>query len=254
MSEDNGEGHRDNAGEVSVGGIGPLRPLARVSIEEAPQRPAPTLPPGRKPGPGWRLAAGARAGIARGFLFAWPIWERIKQRLEPVMLIPDAPHSLFLVHFGRYHGRPITLPDGTTIARGDVVCELHLNNRKLVAATGGNAELLGQLRGDLRALAAWARRPDFPSGARALFGFTLMSPGARRLGFITRDRPLTLKVRLDRFFLVGLLALYNRRGVERLRHGTTYRHYPREIWMSRDELVRRYGTAGESPVADRAEG
>lgn len=240
-----GEAERDPTAATRSDGAGPALPTSRVGVEEAPQQPAPALPRGRAPGPGWRLAAGARSGLARGFLRAWPLWERIKRRMEPVMPIPGAPHGLFLIHIGRYHGRPITLPDGTTISRGDLVYELHLNNQQLARAEG-DLGLIPQLRADLRALAAWVRRSGSLPGPRALYGFSLMSPGARRLGFTTRDRPLTLKVRLDRFFLVGLLALYNVRGVERLRRGTTYRHYPQEIWMSLDELMRRYGTPGDA--------
>jgi MFS family permease len=194
---------------------------------------------------GWRLASRTGAGRAAGFLRFWPVWERITQFFHPVRPIPHAPYNLLLMGWGRYRGRPITLPDGTTVRSGDRVLELHMNNRLLARIPGGLA-LVRQARGDLAALAAWTLEPGYPTDMRAIYGFSMLSRGAPRLGFMLRDRRITVRVRLERFFLLGLMALYHGHGLERLREGTTFTHYPQEIWMSIAELRRRYGPAGTS--------
>ncbi|HEV2236855.1 MAG TPA: MFS transporter, partial [Ktedonobacterales bacterium] len=151
------------------------------ATEAPPEPPAPPAPPAtpapgprrQRPGWGWRLAFRTRGGRARGFLRFWPLWERIDRWFHPVRPIPGAPAGLFLVQPSHYRGRPVDLPDGTRIARGDPMLELHLNNRALAAgAARGPFELLALLEGDLAALAAWAATPDAPP-FRALHGVTL---------------------------------------------------------------------------------
>lgn len=191
----------------------------------------------------WRLAFRSRSGQARGFLRFWPIWEWLALRVMPHQAIPNAPHHLFEVQFTHVDANPITLPDGTHIKRRDPVVILHINNRVLsrIVAETTPWQQLRMMRGDLRALAQWVERGGFPDDIRAIYGYTLLGRAASRLGFTLRRRPSSIRTRLDRFFLMGIMVLYHPGGRERLQRGTTYDTEPVETWMSLGELLRRYG-------------
>lgn len=204
----------------------------------------------RGPAFGWRLAFRTGAGRARGFLRFWPVWERIMFTFFPVRPIPEnaayPPAGVLLIRLARYHhGQPITLPDGTHVGGGDWICELHINNRRMAEYTerAGFAHLLGDMAADLRAIAAYLAQAPEAAEVKSLWACTLLSRGARRLGFTIRPRPVTIHARFERFFMMGLMVLYHARGMERLRQGTTRAAYPEEVWMSRGELLRRYGAS-----------
>ncbi len=191
----------------------------------------------------WRLVFGSRSGQARGILRFWPIWEWLTLRVMPHKEIPNAPYHLFEVQFTHVDANPITLPDGTHIKRRDPIAIIHINNRVLSRIVSETTpwQQLRMMRGDLQALARWVAAGGVPKDIHALYGYTLLGRAASRLGFTLRYRPSSIRTRLDRFFLMGIMVLYHPGGRERLTHGTTYETEPVETWMSLDELQRRYG-------------
>lgn len=148
-----------------------------------------------------------------------------------------------MLRFTRYRGEPIDLPDGTHVARGDRVGILHFRNQALLQTTRqlNPWEVLAWMREDMGSLATWEQIANL----KAVYGITLLSRAAPRLGFTLRQRPRNLAAWFDRFFMTGLLVLYHTRGLERLAQGTTYGGYPQEAWISLGELIRRYGSRKE---------
>jgi hypothetical protein len=192
---------------------------------------------------GWRLAGRTRGGRARGILRLWVVYEWLWLRFHRVYAIPASQGGLFHVQFWRYRGRPIELPDGTRVARGDRVAILHIRNHELAKLPEHSVlwRALRLMSLDLRALAAWAKSPDFPSGVRALFGVTVIGRGSPRLGFTVRERHQSLMAWFERRFLLGILMLYHAHGVARLLEGSVRDTPLVEVWMSLSELERRYG-------------
>jgi hypothetical protein len=220
-------------------------PTQAATAAEAAQSPiAPPARPERRINLGWWLAFRSHSGQARGFLRFWPVWQWLSHIVQRHHAIPDAPANLFEIQFTRFHGRPIELPDGTRVAGGDRIAVVHVNNRMIAGPAGHLTpwQQLRMMRGDLHALATWAASPTFPPNVRALYGYTLLSRSAPRLGFTVRRRPSTWWNRLNGFFLTGLIVLYNPGGRDRLTHGATYGSEPHETWMSLGELQRRYSS------------
>lgn len=194
-----------------------------------------------------RLAMGSRAGQARGVLRIWQLWERLALRLWPPAPVPGSPHGIFMVRVETYHGRPIVLPDGTSVDRGDVVGELHVDNRALLATVGERKwDAAPRMREDLRAIAQAVEDGVFGSDLRAFYGMTLLSRAAGRVGFTVRSRHPTPLAWFDRIYMQGLLLLYAPEGSERVARGTSKGFYPGEVWLSRGELLRRYGSGQQS--------
>ncbi|MGH7915370.1 MAG: YkoP family protein [Candidatus Binataceae bacterium] len=193
----------------------------------------------------WKVTAhGTEPGRPRGLLLAWPRWERFAHSIWPTQKIPGSPQDLLHVRMVPYQGESLTLPDGTEIQPGMTVGELHCNNQAMLELVRNNGNPYRAMRDDLRSLARWISQPGFDINVEAFFGITLIANAAARIGFSVRARPMNLRLRLDRIFMTGLLLLYTIDGLTRIDKGTTSHSYPREVWLSRRELLRRYGNRG----------
>lgn len=189
----------------------------------------------------WKIiAADSAPGHARGLLRAWTGWERLSEMLWPTADVPESPHKLVRIRVERFRRAAVTLPGGVEITRGAFVGELHCNNRALLRLMQDGRNPFAACREDLRGLAAWIQNDPMGRRLIALHASTILAKGAKRFGFTVVNTPITLRRRMERIFFTGLLLLYSREGLERLRHGTTAHVYPRDIWITRHELIRLY--------------
>lgn len=193
-----------------------------------------------RPRPHWYLlrAGWAREGRALGVLDVWIGWERMLGALQRIRPIREG--SLLRYAIRHHSARPVTLHRGW-VGRGAVIVELHLDNHRFAALAGAGApplRLVRLMREDLRVLASLVDGGALGPVA-ALHGVTFMASAAPILGFEARDVPHNLHRRLDRYFMAGLVLLYNPAGWRSVEHHAA--RWPGEVWMSAGELRRRYG-------------
>jgi hypothetical protein len=195
----------------------------------------------------WRIiAGGTKPGEAHGLLKAWPGWEWLARRLWPVHEIPGAPYGLLCLRVTSYRGETVILPDRTTVAPGAILGELHCNNRAILELVSQHRNPFAACRGDLESLGNWIVQDPLARQIEALYGSTILTTAAQRLGFTVRQKPINARQRLEKFFFKGLLLLYNQEGLVRIQHGGTADIYPADIWLSRRELLRLYHDHNES--------
>lgn len=192
-----------------------------------------------------RLARGSGGGNARGLLRVWLLWERLASYLWSAPLMPGSHHGLLRLRFSTYRGKPVELPDRTRILSGDLVGEIHTQNRRLSELTVESPwHILPPFRDELATLAAWTLRPDFPRDVQAFHALSLLGRACRGLGFTTSARSVSLQQRLEQMYMLGLLEIYSHEGVQRLASGGTRAAFPEDIWISRASLVKLHGPGG----------
>ncbi len=181
-------------------------------------------------------------GQARGVLKAWILWERLSRRLWPTRPIPHAAYEMLRFRVVRYRGPGLVLRDGTAIHAGDIVGELHCDNPAIADhIRQGRINHYRACRCDLRNLANWTIQSREALPIKAFYGVTMVWWAAARLGFEVHDRKGIVRNRFDRIYMTGLLLVYsNDRAIADCR-GNTLSGRPREVWLSRAELIRCYG-------------
>ncbi len=156
--------------------------------------------------------------------------------------MPGSAHGVLRLGFVTYRGAPLDLPDGTPVRSGDVVGEIHIENRRVAELTVDSPwRILPAFREDLITLAAWTLRPDFPVEAQAFHALSLLGRAGRGLGFSVHPRSASIGRRLEQMYMLGILEIYSHDGARRLERGGTRASFPDDIWMSRKTLVRLYG-------------
>ncbi len=152
----------------------------------------------------------------------------------------------------RYRGPRLELRDGTVVNPGDLVGELHMDNRRVAALhTDGKGgfryrrevfRMLPALANDL------ATRPEYRT-VHAVCGASLFWAESARAGFEHRAFPVFTRWWLtwwERF----LMARYHPAGRQRLTEGQ--RTELRQVWMSRRMLLDRYGGGDKKDSAERS--
>ncbi|MCR4429362.1 MAG: hypothetical protein NUV68_08535, partial [Caldiserica bacterium] len=146
-----------------------------------------------------------------------------------------------------YRGPGITLEDGTRIHKGEVVGELHTDNRMLGEMKKHfedpvqfYVELLRRMRLSLRELEKICNLEPKLLGVKAFRGTTLLHEGAKRLGFevypIETPAKEFWETRIQLFFLKRYLG-------EDFKGEKRKKLISKRIWLSREKLKKIYGSS-----------
>lgn len=176
------------------------------------------------------------------------MWEKLFARLARIQRLSDNGRpTVFRLALRRYRGRPLVLPDGTTLTSRQPVLELHLDNDYLqeLAAGAGSPErvALRTLRAVQQSLPALARHieqnPEL-SRVRALVGITILHRGAEKLGFGVYPLTSGWLSRAITFYQRILLRLWHPAGKARIENQQA-RLEARLLVMSTTTLRELYG-------------
>jgi len=181
-------------------------------------------------------------GHAGGVLKVWLWWERFylwRHRVRPL-----GEDSVVQIEMRRHRGRTVALLDGTEVRTGDLVAELHLSNLRVASgwasSTWSPFAVLESTRTDLtvlaRSVAAGTLGP-----VKAVHAVSLVAPALARIGFQVEPLRRSAHSRLLRFYLIGLIAIYNPAGWRAADRART-RAWPAEAWMSTATLTTSLGS------------
>jgi YkoP domain len=213
----------------------------------------------RESGGKWSRLAGATSRAGRGAVSAC---DNVLRRILRIREFSEQPDCLLRVAYRRCKGRELALQDGTKVRWGDSVCELHFWNEHVTSVLdvpgglGVGARLRTEMMNSLASLAVWAAinpelrdvRAFHARVCRALHGGRKEGdPLLERQGFtvLPRRPPLPGRIHdfLERMLMRALVWRFNPSPPHRRRMIARF-----DIWISRDDLIRRYG-----PVAAAAE-
>ena len=176
----------------------------------------------------------------------WPLIDGLLRRCHHMLPVPGGSGIIF-VEVRRNDAHTVTLTDGSQIKVGDMILEIHINNNwfkqrhKLNLTTSRVArDMLVSFAHDLGILAKELDDGAF-SNCVALHGCTHIGVAAGRLGFQVGELPNSLWKKFARFYVSGLAQAY---GPRRSRAGGSDGPIElEEVWLSKRELLKRYGSS-----------
>jgi hypothetical protein len=186
---------------------------------------------------------------ARPLSPGWRLLEALFQRAYRMRPLHEDPSCLLAYNLYRHSGPEVTLPCGAVVRSGDRVMEIHFRREALLPLMGDGDPTrmaIGLLKlgdRDIPLLAEALERDPALREVRALHALTLFHRGISRYGFTAMP---ARSPREERWFTAWhrlLLARDHAHGAAHVRENAE-KLVTRHVWVSRDELIRRFGAAG----------
>jgi len=178
------------------------------------------------------------------FLSLWSLWDPLYYGFSRLTVLDpnDRKNGVFRVRLARYRGHKVTLQDGTTIEKNDLLVKIHLHNVKLLKEMykiDGEFRkglfIYKKIKDALPKLAQYVDDHKRMDEIKGIIGISMLHQGSERLGFEIHEI-------FNRFYrLFKTVAQYPIHLMSsdhpfRSRH----RAKPEYLFMSKDTLLSRY--------------
>ncbi len=191
-----------------------------------------------------------------GILMLWGVWDTIYQRCTRLRYI-DKGNNIFRIVLLRYRGEPLVTTDQRVICHGDLILKLHIHNYYFATLCKGVKDdlrvallLRHHIMRSLPQLAAYLDGHEERDRIKGVVGTTMLHKGVKPLGFSISDVPMTWFFRYKRWnlrLMVRLIHPDGKRRIERWDHEMPLKR----VYMSKEELLRRYLPRQPEPSGDR---
>jgi peptidoglycan/xylan/chitin deacetylase (PgdA/CDA1 family) len=179
-------------------------------------------------------------------IFSWMLWEQLFLKLFRIVAI-DLTNPLLKVRVREYTGnQTITLDDGEKISKGDLIAELHLDNRILFQLSTDAAsevqlaiQIIRMMELFMPQINLLLQNDPLWRDVKGLYGISMIHRGSRKLGFSVRDLPKGIFSFSTQLYLKLLLLVLHPQGKKRLQSKPQLL-VPKIIAISKKELMNRY--------------
>jgi hypothetical protein len=179
-------------------------------------------------------------------IFSWMLWEKLFLKFFHIVAI-DIANPLLKVRVREYTGnQTITLDDGEQITKGDLVAEIHLDNRILFQLSTSAAsemhlaiQIIRMMELFMPQINILLQNDPLWRDVKGLYGISLIHRGSRKLGFSVIDLPKGIFSFSTQLYLKLLLLVLHPQGKKRLQSKPQLL-VPKIIAISKKELMSRY--------------
>lgn len=190
-----------------------------------------------------------------GLLMLWGYWDSIYQRCTRLRYVEKG-NNIFRIVLLRYRGEPLITSDQRVINPGDLIVKLHIHNYYFATLCKGIKDDLRQalllrrhIMLSLPKLAAYLERLERREEIKGIVGTTMLHKGVEPLGFSISDVPMTWFFRYKRWYLRLMLRIIHPEGKRRMQSWKQEMPLKR-VYMSKDQLLGRYGSTIQSPTGE----
>ncbi len=150
--------------------------------------------------------------------------------------IPGSKDSMFYIAPHIYKGKPVELPCGTTVQKGDLVAEIHLDNLKTDKLGNANiGKIFRFVNDEFDSLHYAIKEDDRFYDIKAYYGQTLFHAVLKRQGFTILDIKKSVRSIFVSLWMIILRVVFS---PKEKKVNTSFRHV-KAYWVSKEQMLKR---------------